>query len=267
MTASPPSASVSERGPDTPSARADRAKAAAARRAAAMVEDGMRVGLGTGSTAVHLVRRLGERAREGLRFTAVATSEATERLAREVGISVSTLDETGWLDLTIDGADEFDAGLDLIKGAGGALLREKIVASCSDRMVVIADATKEVETLGAFPLSVEVVPFGWRVTKTLLEEAMVGLGTARIEARPRIRGGRAFTTDGGNHVLDLHLGAIAHPRQTSLAINQVPGVVENGLFVDLCDAVVIGRPDGGTDLRERTGSPPRTASDNAFLAM
>jgi ribose 5-phosphate isomerase A len=267
MTADLQSASSAERPSEAPRARADRAKAAAAREAAEMVEEGMRVGLGTGSTAAHLVARLGERAREGLRFTAVATSEATARLARDAGLSTRTLDEAGWLDLTIDGADEFDPDLALIKGAGGALLREKIVAACSDRMVVIADPSKRVETLGAFPLSVEVVPFGWSVTKALLEEAMAGLGLGKVEARPRIRGGRAFETDGGNRVLDLHLGRIENPGRTSVAINQIPGVVENGLFVDLCDAVVIGHPDGRTELVERMGGAAPAAEDNAFADM
>ena len=234
---------------------AERAKRAAARRAADLVEDGMRVGLGTGSTARHLVERLGERAREdGLRLVGVATSEATARLAREAGLRLAELDEVEWLDLTIDGADEFDANLNLIKGAGGALLREKIVATASDRMVVIADASKEVGTLGAFPLPVEVVPFGWRATRALLEEAMSGLDVMGGEARLREAGlGEPYVTDGGNYIVDLRLGRIANPWQTSLVINQIPGAVDNGLFVDMCDAALIGYGDGTVERREAGG--------------
>ena len=268
MSAFAQTATLEEAPPETPSARAERAKRAAAHYAADLVEDGMRVGLGTGSTATHLVRRLGERVREGLQIRTVATSDATERLAREVGLATGSLDELGWLDLTVDGADEFDAALNLLKGGGGALLREKIVATCSDRMIVIADASKEVETLGAFPLPVEVVPFGSRVTKALIEEAMAGLGLPDVEARLRIRGERPFETDGGNHVLDLHLRRIVSPWQTSLVVNQIPGVVENGLFVGVCDAVVVGDPDGWAELRVPGEAPGSTgASDNAFAAI
>ena len=227
------------------------AKRAAARRAAEMVEDGMRVGLGTGSTAAHLIARLGERVREGLRFSGVATSEGTARLARGAGIEVVTLDEAGRLDLTIDGADEIDGALDLIKGGGGALLREKIVAAASERMVVIADEAKEVAALGAFPLPVEIVPFGARATASLIEEALTGLGLGGREARLRGRDGAPFVTDGGHHLLDLHLGRVEDARALSAALNQIPGVVENGLFLGLCDAAVIGRADGRTEGRER----------------
>ena len=262
--------------PDAPSEGPDAAKRAAARRAAEMVEDGMRVGLGTGTTARHLVDRLGERAREGLSFRAAATSEETARLAREAGLTVVALDELGWLDLTIDGADEFDADLALIKGGGGALLREKIVATASERMVVIADPSKEVARLGAFPLPVEVVPFGWRATAKLLEEAMAGFGSVAREARPRRIGGgegerQPFVTDGGNLVFDLPLERIENPWQTSLVVNQIPGVVENGLFVDICDMVVLGHPDGRTEIRE-VGRPSAVegepeAAENAFAAL
>lgn len=236
---------------------AERAKRAAARRAAELVEDGMRLGIGTGSTARHLIERLGERAREGLRLRGVATSEETARLAREAGLEVVPLEEVGWLDLTIDGADEFDPALNLVKGAGGALLREKIVATASDRMVVIADPSKAVEALGAFPLPVEVVPFGWSVTKALLEAALAGALGSAPEARLRERDGEPVVTDGGHYLLDLRLGRIDDPRRLSLAINQIPGVVENGLFVSLCDLVVLGHPDGGTELREAAVPAPR----------
>ena len=229
---------------------ADRAKRAAALRAAEMVEDGMRVGLGTGSTAAHLVARLGERAREGLRITCAATSEGTARQAREAGLAVAALDELGRLDLTIDGADELDPALDLVKGGGGALLREKIVAAASDRMVVIADASKAVARLGAFPLPVEIVPFGARSTAALVAGAMAGLGHRGLKPRPRAADGAPFETDGGHHILDLDLGRIEDARAISAALNAVPGVVENGLFLGMCDAAVLGHADGGTEIRE-----------------
>ena len=203
---------------------ADRAKRVAAERAAEMVEDGMRVGLGTGSTARHLIARLGERVAEGLRFTGAATSQATARLALEAGLQIAGLDRLERLDLTIDGADEIDPDLNLVKGGGGALLHEKIVAAASDRMVVIADASKLVPALGAFPLPVEVVPFGWRVTRSVLEEALSGLDVLGREVRLRApdRGGAPFVTDGGNYCLDLHLGRIADPWRTALVLNAIP---------------------------------------------
>lgn len=229
----------------------DRAKFAAARRAVDLVEDGMKLGLGTGSTAAWMVRCLAERARnEGLRLSCVPTSVRTGELARELGLRVLTLDEAGWLDLTIDGADEFDADLTLIKGGGGAHLQEKIVATASDRMVVISDASKEVRTLGAFPLPVEVIPFGWQSSRLLIEELLGGLDVMGTQASLRMNGARPFVTDEGNHILDLALGRIGNARQLSLALNQVPGVVENGLFIDICDAVVIGYPDGRVELRD-----------------
>jgi len=231
----------------------DRAKFVAARRAVDLVEDGMKLGLGTGSTAAWLVRCLGERAREdGLRVTCVATSTRTAELARGVGLTVVGLDQAGWLDLTIDGTDEFDADLALIKGGGGALLMEKIVATASDRMVVITDATKEVRALGAFPLPVEVVPFGWQASRLLIEELLAAMDVMGTSATLRMNGTVPYITDEGNHILDLALGRIGNPRQLSLALNQVPGVVENGLFIDICDAVVIGYADGRVEMRDIT---------------
>ncbi|MBY6081675.1 MULTISPECIES: ribose-5-phosphate isomerase RpiA [Ruegeria] len=229
----------------------DRAKSVAAYRAAEMVEDGMRVGLGTGSTAAWLVRRLGERVRdEGLRIKGVPTSTATAQLAREVGIEVVSLDQAGWLDVTIDGADEFDGELNLIKGGGAALLQEKIVATASDQMIVIADAGKEVEALGAFPLPVEVIPFGWQTTRTLIEELLDTMDVLGTSATLRMNSEAPTVTDEGNHILDLHLQRIGNPRQLALVLNQIPGVVENGLFIDICDKVVIGHGDGRVELRD-----------------
>lgn len=229
----------------------DKAKFVAAKRAASMVKDGMRVGLGTGSTAAWLVRCLGERVRdEGLRFRAVPTSTRTAELAREVGINVVTLDEARWLDLTIDGADEFDGNLNLIKGGGGALLQEKIVATASDQMVVIADAGKEVETLGAFPLPIEVIPFGRQTTQALVEETLVSMDVLGRDCSLRMNADAPFVTDEGNHILDLHLKRIGDPRQLSLVLNQMPGVVENGLFIDICDVVLVGYGNGDVEMRD-----------------
>lgn len=229
----------------------DIAKFAAAKRASGFVEDGMRVGLGTGSTAAWLVKCLGERVQdEGLAITAVATSSQTAKQAEEVGIRVSSLNEVKWLDLTIDGADEYDDELNLIKGGGGALLQEKIVATASDRMIVIADSTKKVATLGAFPLPVEVLAFGMPTTQLLLEEMLNGLDVMGNRATPRMVDDDLFVTDEGNHILDLHLGRIGNARQLALILNQVPGVVENGLFIDICDVIVTGHGDGTVETRD-----------------
>lgn len=229
----------------------DKAKFVAARRAVQFVEDGMKLGLGTGSTAAWMVRCLAERVREeGLRVTGVPTSSRTAELARQLGIRVISLDEAKWLDLTIDGADEFDAHLNLIKGGGGALLQEKIVATASDQMIVITDAAKEVVSLGAFPLPIEVIPFGWQTTRTLVEETLGSLDVLGRDVTLRMNGDRAFVTDEGNYILDLHLGRIGNARQLSLIVNQIPGVVENGLFIDICDIVVVGHGDGRVDVRD-----------------
>lgn len=231
----------------------DTAKFVAAKRACDYVESGMRVGLGTGSTAAWLVRCLGEMVRDdGLDIVGVPTSTRTAELARQVGIKVTTLDEAKWLDVTIDGADEFDAELNLIKGGGGALLQEKIVATASDRMVVIADKTKQVETLGAFPLPIEVVPFGWQTTKALIEETLSSLEVLGDTSTLRMNGDAAFVTDEGNYIVDLHLGRIGNARQFAMVINQIPGVVENGLFIDICDVVVIGHGSGRVEVKDIT---------------
>lgn len=249
----------------------DRAKYVAARRAADLVQDGMRVGLGTGSTAAWMVRRLGERVQEeGLKIKGVPTSTRTAQLAREVGIEVVSLDQAGWLDMTIDGADEFDQEMNLIKGGGGAHLQEKIVATASDQMVVIADAGKEVETLGAFPLPLEVIPFGWQTTRTLVEEVLDTMDVLGTSTALRMDGDVPFATDEGNHVLDLHLHRIGNARQLALVLNQVPGVVENGLFIDICDKVVIGHGDGRVEIRDinegtTETEQPADSDENLFL--
>ena len=229
----------------------EKSKFVSAKRASDFVETGMRVGLGTGSTAAWMVRCLGERVKnDGLKIKGVPTSSRTAALAQSLGIEVVTLDEAKWLDLTIDGADEYDADLSLIKGGGGAHLQEKVVATASDRMIVIADAAKKVDTLGAFPLPLEVIPFGWQTTKTLVEETLVGMDVLGRSTALRMNGDAPFVTDEGNHILDLHLERIGNPRQLSLVMNQIPGVVENGLFIDICDAVVVGHGDGRVEVTD-----------------
>ncbi len=229
----------------------DQAKYVAARRSVDFVESGMKLGLGTGSTAAWMVRCLAERVRdEGLQVTCVATSQRTAELGIELGLNVIAMDEMKWLDLTIDGTDEFDANLNLIKGGGAALLREKIVATASDRMIVIADAAKEVAQLGAFPLPVEVTRFGWQTTKALIEETLYSLDVLNREVSLRRNGAAPLETDGGNYILDLNLKRIGNPRQLALVLNQIPGVVENGLFIDICDVVVIGHGEGRVTVRD-----------------
>ncbi len=235
----------------------DKAKYLAARKSVSFIENGMRIGLGTGSTAAWMLRCLAERIREeGLRITGVPTSRQAGEMARELGIPLISLDEARWLDLTIDGADEFDPDLCLIKGGGGALLHEKIVATASDQMIVIADAAKEVATLGAFPLPVEVIPFGWQTTKALIEEALINIDVLGRHVKLRRRRDQVVRTDEGNIILDLELKRIGNPRQLSLMLNQIPGVVENGLFIDICDMVIIGHGDGRVEVRD--------ISDGAF---
>ena len=229
----------------------DKAKFVAAKRAVDFVETGMKVGLGTGSTAAWMVRCLGERVREeGLRVVGVPTSTRTAQLARQVGIPVTSLDDAKWLDLTIDGADEFDTKLALIKGGGAALLQEKIVATASDQMIVIADAAKEVAQLGQFPLPVEIIPFGWQTTKALIEEMLVSMDVMGRDVTMRMNGASPLVTDEANYLVDLHLKRISNPRQLAMVLNQIPGVVENGLFIDICDIVIIGHPDGRVTVRD-----------------
>ena len=223
-------------------------KRAAAERAAALVVDGMRVGLGTGSTAAHLVTILGARVRKGLAIVAVPTSDATCRQAEREGIPLTTLDDTPDLDLTIDGADEIDGELRLIKGGGGALLREKIVASASRRMIVIADGSKRVQRLGRFPLPVEVVPFGLGATRRAVQAAIERSGCrgdTRLRTAP---GGEPFLTDGGHYILDAHLGAIADPDALASALAAVPGVVEHGLFLGLATGAILATEAGLEEL-------------------
>jgi ribose 5-phosphate isomerase A len=219
---------------------------AAAARALDLVTPGMRLGIGTGSTANAFIELLGERVRAGLEIVGVPTSEATHVAATRAGIRLATLDEVPELDLTIDGADEVDAQLRLIKGGGAALLREKIVAFASRRMVVIADAAKHVETLGAFPLPIEVNAFGLRATQRAVEAAITISGCAGPLTLRRTAEGAPLTTDGGHHILDAQLGRIPDPEALSRALWSVPGVVEHGLFLGLASAAILAADRGGT---------------------
>jgi ribose 5-phosphate isomerase A len=216
------------------------AKQRAGFRAAEFVEDGMRVGLGTGTTAEWLVERLGQRVREeGLRVRCVPTSRRTEEQARGLGIPLVTLGEVGELDIAIDGADEIGPGLALIKGGGGALLREKLVASAARRFVVIADRSKLVRLLGRFPLPIEVVQFGWELTARRVA-AVVG-----VEPVLRVREeGETFVSDNGNFILDCPCGAIPDPAQTERELKSLTGVVESGLFVNMAHLAVLADEEG-----------------------
>jgi ribose 5-phosphate isomerase A len=219
-------------------------KKAAALAALELVRPGMRLGLGTGSTAKHFVDGLGAKVAAGLKVTCVATSEVTQAQAESLAIPMSTLDETPELDLTIDGADELDSALRLIKGGGAALLREKIVAAASKRMIVIADAGKQVETLGRFPLPIEVVPFGLEATRRAVAQAVASAGASGELVLRRRPDGTVLLTDGGHYILDAHLDRIELPEVLALALGQVPGVVEHGLFIGLATAAFIAAADG-----------------------
>jgi ribose 5-phosphate isomerase A len=224
---------------------AERGKRAAAARALEFVSDGMKLGLGTGSTARWFVDLLAERVRaEGLRIIGVPTSSRTRAQAEALGIPLTTLDEAGWLDLTIDGADEFDADLNLIKGGGGALLQEKIVASACARMVVITDPSKEVAALGAFPLPVELVRFGSGTTRRLIGELLERHDVAGRDMTLRQGEDGPYITDEGNYIVDLDLGRIGGPALLNAGLNAIPGVVETGLFTGIASVVVVGNPDG-----------------------
>jgi ribose 5-phosphate isomerase A len=229
----------------------DELKRLAAARALEEVRDGMQLGLGTGSTAKHFVELLGERVRGGLKVVGVPTSEATRADALRCGIALTTLDEIDRLDLTVDGADEVDGALDLIKGGGGALLREKIVAAASDRMIVIADESKWVETLGRYPLPVEVIPFGLAATRRAMATAFAKSG---VSGQMMVRKGQGsqqgdqeghfFVTDGGHWIVDVHLGQIPDAPRLSGLLNAIPGVVEHGLFIGLASMAILAGAQG-----------------------
>ena len=219
-------------------------KREAAARAVAEITSGMKLGLGTGSTARHFVDLLGERVAQGLDIVCVPTSEATARQARECGIPLSDLDTLDRLDLTVDGADEIDPSLNLIKGGGGALLREKIVAAASDAMIVIADSSKIVDALGRFPLPIEVNRFGLGATRHAIA-AIMNHHHAQGELKLRTSGnGEPFLTDGGHLILDAFFGRISQPEALSSELLDIPGVVQHGLFLKMCRKAYVATPNG-----------------------
>ncbi|WNV09414.1 ribose-5-phosphate isomerase RpiA [Tardiphaga sp. 709] len=222
----------------------DELKRQAAAKALEHVRDGMKLGLGTGSTAKHFVELLGERVAGGLKVIGVPTSEATRADAERCGVPLTTLDEVDRLDLTVDGADEVDPALNLIKGGGGALLREKIVAAASDRMIVIADDSKWVPTLGRFPLPVEVIPFGLSATRRAIADVFAKCG---LHGEMTIRGGKdghAFVTDGGHWIIDARLGTITDAPRLAGLLGAIPGVVEHGLFISLASTAMLAGSQG-----------------------
>jgi ribose 5-phosphate isomerase A len=222
----------------------DRLKRDAAARALALVHAGMRLGLGTGSTAAYFVELLGGKVREGLQVVGVPTSEATRKLAAHHGVPLTTLDEQPQLDLTIDGADEIDRDLNLIKGGGGALLREKIVANASREMIVIADESKFVERLGRFPLPIEVVDFGLAATTRAIEKALAAAGCAGALRLRRKSDGHVFVTDQAHCILDAGLRGIPDARLLAHHLAEVPGVVEHGLFIGLAHRAILAGAAG-----------------------
>ena len=233
-------------------ADAEQEKAAAAAQALAYVESGMTLGLGTGSTAAHFVKGVGARVRdEGLSLHCVATSEATAALARSVGLKVLAPEAVEAIDLAVDGADEADGQLRLIKGGGGALLREKIIAEAARRFVVIVDSAKQVRTLGRFPLPVEVTPFGANFTARAVRALLEAHGCPRQEVGLRqARQGGPFVTDGGNWILDCQCQSIPDPDALGAALKRLTGVVEHGLFLGLTAALIVGRGEGEAEVLE-----------------
>jgi ribose 5-phosphate isomerase A len=220
------------------------AKQFAGEQAVSYVKDGMKIGLGTGSTVYFSILKIGQQVREGLRIEAIPTSRATEKLAKEEGIPLTDFDQCKRLDLTIDGADEIDSHLQLIKGGGGALFREKLVASASGQLIIVADESKDVGTLGAFPLPVEVTPFAWQTTSARIEE----LGCL---PQLRMKEDKPFITDNGNFIVDCRFEAIANPAELDKELNAIIGVVEHGLFVNMVNVVLLGRSSGEVTIRER----------------
>ncbi len=210
-----------------------------------LIEDGMTVGLGTGSTAYWAIAKIGERVKKGLNISAIATSKESEVFARELNIPMVTFSEINEIDITIDGADEVDPDLNMIKGGGGALLREKIIATASEKLIVIVDDTKLVKQLGAFPLPVEVIPFGIESTRAKIEK--LGCKTElRLSDKTK-----EFITDNGNYILDCEFPMIKNPEKTSQELNGIPGVVDNGLFIGLAHRVFVGRQNGSVNIIQK----------------
>lgn len=221
-----------------------KAKKLTGEKAAEYIEDGMIVGLGTGSTAYYAIKKVGELVRNGLKIKAVPTSKETAELAAEEGIELVELADVEGLDLTIDGADEVDPDFNLIKGGGGALLREKIVASATDKLIIVVDESKLVENLGAFPLPVEVTPFSWQYTQRMVEKFS-------CSSEIRKKDGEIFVTDNGNYILDCDFGKIEDPLKISVELNKLPGVVENGIFAEMAEIVIVGYNDGHIEVLDK----------------
>lgn len=226
----------------------DDLKRRAAEAALAYVKDGMRLGLGSGTTATQFVELLGRRVSEGLKVVGVPTSAATGRLARQLGIPLTTLDETPELDLDVDGADEIGPGLALIKGGGGCLLHEKIVANASKRMIVIADERKRVDVLGAFPVPLEVLEFGMPATWRTVGQAAAELEMP-VSLKLRQQGGAPYVTDEGNHIIDASFGRIPDPKALADRLASIPGVVEHGLFLGFADLALLATAEGVSEVK------------------
>ncbi|OLT43751.1 ribose 5-phosphate isomerase A [Saccharomonospora sp. CUA-673] len=221
----------------------------------AYVADGMTLGLGSGTTSHWFVRKLGEAVADGLNVVGVPTSTSTRDLALEVGVPLTTLAEVERLDLTVDGADEIDHDGAMIKGGGACLLWERIVADASDRMVAVVDESKVVDTLGAFPLPIEVVPFSWESTRRSVARLLDKLGYQSPELPLRMRGDEPVVTDSGNYIIDAHLQKILDPVALDGQLNWIPGVVENGLFTGIADEMVIGFSSGEHEIRDVSTAP------------
>ncbi len=226
----------------------DEMKVKAAQKAMDYVQNGMKLGLGTGSTAAKFVDLVGAAVADGLGVVCVPTSVATRDQAAALNIPLTTLEQTPHLDVTVDGADELDEHLRLVKGGGGALLREKIVATSSDKMVVIADDSKLVKVLGQFPLPIEVVQFGLKSSLMAIEAMATRVGCVGEIKQRMLEDGTPYITDNGNFILDAHFGQIEKPEALSGALTQVPGVVENGLFLGIADVAIVAGQDGITTL-------------------
>lgn len=237
----------------------DLAKQTAGLRAAQdLCHDGMKLGLGSGTTSHFFVRALAERVHAGLDIVGVPTSTATRDLARQLEVPLADLNDLIELDLTIDGPDEMAPDGSMIKGGGACLLWEKVVARASRRVMIVADDTKLVPQLGAFPLPIEVLPFGWRSSRELIIDLLGTHGYADADPRRRVRNDEVVITDSGNYILDVHLGTVRDQAQLAVELNTIPGVVENGFFVDIADAVVIGRPDRSSEIRTIDKPQPGT---------
>lgn len=221
-----------------------KAKKLTGEKAAEYIKDGMIIGLGTGSTAYYAIKKVGEMVKNGLKVKAVPTSKETAELAAEEGIELIELADVEALDLTIDGADEVDSKFNLIKGGGGALLREKIVASATDKLIIVVDESKLVDYLGEFPLPVEITPFSWQYTKRMVEKFS-------CSSEIRKEDGEIYVTDNGNYILDCDFGKIEDPLKITVELNKLPGVVENGIFAEMAEIVVVGYNDGRVEVLEK----------------